>query len=1144
MEELLARIRQKDITLWLEGNNIKYKAAKGVMTKELLSEIAAHKQEIIDFLQHASYLKYAKDTMERVEDTSGYLPVSYSQQSLWFFDKMNKGNSFYNISVAFKMVGTFDRECFNQALNQVVARHESLRTVFADDEEGKPARKIKEHKNVTVDVVDLTKIAKELQDDKTKTVLDERAWEPFDLEHGPLWKITLIRLSEEEHVLLLTIHHIISDAWSNRIFLLEVIGLYCTMKDEGSEDLPVIKHSYSDYVQWQQKRCSNEKIMGPLLSYWKKKLAGYETLLLPTDKERPAVQSFSGKTVHHLIQLPQFENYQKICKQTDVTMFMYLLTGFDLLLSKYSGQTDIILGTVVANRAREELRQMIGFLMNTIVIRENLSETMSVRELLQRVKKTTLDAYTYQELPFDLLLEEIKPERSASFTPVFQVMYIHQSVDSKLPTTKRLQLEEQSIDSKIAPFDLRLSTRETNEGILCTMDYCDALFEATTIKTLLKHYEQVLNHMSEAMEQPIQAISMIGNEEKALVTKQFNRTKKEYAFDQTIHQLFEQRTMEESERVALQFEGNDMTYGQLNAKANQWARYLRNQGVSNNVPVGVCLERSFEMFISLLAVLKAGSAYIPIDPGYPKDRVTYMIQNAGASLFITDSFHRDMFEEEGVNIICLDEHESEWSELEENNLNIKVALEDLAYIIYTSGSTGQPKGAMNTQIGFLNHKLWMQDVFEVTKEDVFLQKTPFSFDVSVWEIFLPLITGAKVVIAKPQGHKDPTYLSDIIKQQKISIVHFVPSMLRAFLEEPEIEQLRSIRSLFVSGEALDYDLLKKTKEKFDIPMYNVYGPAECADVCTMWECETNDKNQMVPIGRPIFNVQVYILDSYKNPVPIGVTGEIYVGGIGVGRGYINNDELTKERYQKDPFVSEEAYMYKTGDLGKFLEDGMIAYVGRSDFQVKIRGIRIELGEIEKYVQNYPGIKNSTVIVWEKENHSKHLAVYYTQDKNNPVDPALLRKELTKHLPEYMVPHFYTMLEELPLNPSGKLDRKALPEPNSIGNVNKESFVAPENEVQMKLADIWKEFLEVDEVGIYDNFFEMGGHSLMLIQVHKKIKEVFQKDFSMIELFTYSTIQSMALFLTEENEKETIDVKRLEKQKEAKRRNKRLPRNHA
>lgn len=1140
MEELLARIRNKGISMWLEGDRIQYQAPKGVMTKELLNEIGQKKQAIIDFLKQAEYLKNADDEMEKLTEYPSHQPVSYTQQSLWFFDRMNKGNALYNISNAFLVRGKLDEGCFAKAINMVAKRQESLRTIFAE-EEGRPVRRILETSVFTMEIDDLSQMEESAQREHANKIINEKAWEPFDLETGPLWKVRLIRLGSEEQIIMLTIHHIIADAWSNRIFLLETIEAYGIISEARGTELPKLEFVYSDFVSWQRKRLTNNQLVKPLLSYWKTKLEGYETLMLPTDRERPLNQSFSGRAEIYRLPESLSEKIRECCLKKDVTMNMYLLAGFEILLSKYSGQTDIVIGSVVANRAREELRQMIGFIMNTIVIREDLSGSLSVDDLLEKVKKTTLDAYTYQELPFDLLLEEIRPERHASRTPVFQVMYIHQSVEGTLPMGSGLEFTDIQIASKIAPFDMRLSTSETPEGILCTLDYSDALYKASTIKKFLRHYGRILETMCSVGQGLIQEICMLSEAERNAVIEGLNQTDRAYSFDKTIHQLFEQIAAADGERIALQFEGREMTYRELNLRANQLARLLREKGVAKEIPVGVCLERSFELIIGLLAVLKAGGAYIPIDTGYPKDRVTYIINNAGANIFITDKSHKVMLGEEGKEIICIEDYGEALGQFDGSDLNIFVAMNDCAYIIYTSGSTGEPKGAINTQIGFLNHKLWMQDAFQVGKEEVYLQKTPISFDVSVWEIFLPLITGAKLVLAKPNGHKDPMYLVKLIEEQEVTIIHFVPSMLHAFLEEPDAEHLGSLKKLIVSGEALDYSLLVKAKEKLAIPVYNVYGPAECADVASMWECDLNYKDRIIPIGKPISNVRIYILDQNRNPVPKGISGEIYLGGIGIGRGYINNKTLTKECFHQDKFVPYDAYMYKTGDLGKFLEDGNIAYLGRSDFQIKIRGMRIELGEIEKNVQNYKGIKNSAVVVWEKENKSKHLAVYYTEYQENEVDKVSLRKELAKHLPEHMVPHYYKSLKELPLNTNGKLDRKALPEPENIGSSNKDTFTPPENEVQRKIAEIWKEVLEVEEVGIRDNFFEIGGHSLMLIQVYKKLKETFVKEFSLIELFTYSTIQAIAVFLTEDGDKDTLDVERLEKQKEAKRRQKRLPR---
>lgn len=1143
MEELFTKLREKGITLWLDGESLKYQAAKGVMTRELLNEIGENKQKIIIFLQQVQYLKNADDKMEKADRSLQYQPVSYPQQSMWFFDKMNPGNSIYNIVNAFQVKGKFNEDYFNKACNVTAGRHESLRTVFTE-ENGLPERKIIKDMEFSIDIADLSQYREADRLKTTWDVIEQKAWKPFELDRAPLWKICLMRLSEEERIILLTIHHIIADAWSNRVFLEETMAVYHSLCGERPYELPEVTLNYSDYVHWQRKRFANEAVKKPLLSYWKTRLNGYETLMLPADRPRPPLQSFSGKTEGSVLVPELSDRIRNICLKEDVSMYMFLLTGFEILLSRYSSQTDIVLGTVTANRAREEVRDMIGFLINTIVIRDDLSGNPSVSEMLKRVKKTTLDDSVYHELPFDLLMEEIKPERNASRTPVFQVMYIHQSVENTLPEADGLIFEEMRIPSKIAPFDLRLSTSDTENGIRCTMDYSDALYEPSTVQALLMHYNQILEGMCLNERTGIQELCMLTRDEIKQVTEGFNRTSRKYpdefSLEKPIHRLFEERVEEDGQRTALYFD-REMSYTELNKKANQLAWFLMEQGVAVNTPVGICMERSFDMVIGILGILKAGGAYIPIDIDYPKDRMLYMLRNAGAALVLTDEAQKDVLEAEGINSFCFSSIKEQLQEKADTNPEIGSSAEDLVYIIYTSGSTGKPKGAMNTHKSVLNHKLWMKDAFRITREDILIQKTSFSFDVSAWEFFLPLIIGARLVIAKPGGHKDPFYLSRLIQEQRVTVLHFVPSMLRAFLEESEAGNCRSLQKLIVSGEALDYGLLCKAKEKLGIPVYNAYGPAECADIATMWECDTHYENHLVPIGKPISNVRIYLLDSRLNPVPAGVTGEIYIGGISVGKGYINDPALTKERFLEDPFSKNGGRMYKTGDLGRFLKDGNIAYEGRCDFQVKIRGMRIELGEIEKHVQSYPGIQNCAVVVWEKGNKGSNLAVYYTEIPEHEADTAGLKRELEKHLPDYMVPRFYTRLSELPLNQSGKLDRKSLPEPETGVGVSQVSFVLPETDAQKKLAEIWKEVLEVDKVGIHDNFFEIGGHSLLLIQAYKKIREAFQKEFSLIELFTYSTIHSLSLFLTEEDKEVTLDLERLERQKEAKNRHKRLPR---
>lgn len=1151
--EFCSELRNRGIKLWLEGDSLKYQAPKGVMTQELLGEISQRKDAIRSFLKQVSDGHQSISEVILKAGRNGQdIPLSFSQQALWFFDQLTPGNPVYNIPNAVRIKGELDMKAMESALNVVIERHEILRTTFAG-KDGKPFQVIAPEFRVALKMKDFQGYQGLELEQKIREALEEEAWMPFNLKDGPLWRLNLFRMGEKDYVIAFTIHHIISDAWSNGIFINELFKGYEAFRASipGISgiplDLPPLPVQFADYAHWQRRRFANQEFVSPLVAYWMKQLSKHPPLELPTDHPRPLAQSFRGRTLTILLQPERVHKIKERCITEEVTLFVFFLASWVTLLYRYSGQEDILVGTVVANRNQIELTGLIGFIMNTLVLRNEVSAKLSFKELLQRVKNVTLDAFTHQELPFDLLLEELKPERDISRTPLFQVMYIHQNPAEVKLQIEGLDIEPLEVENKAAPFDLRLITQETREGIICRLDYCTALYEDATIARMLEHYQNIIQEAVGDISREIGKLSILSSKERRQILEDFNDTAVPYPTDCLIHRLFEKQVEKAPDTIAVIFEGASLTYSVLNQRANQLAHYLRSCGVGPDITVGVCLERSLEMVISLLGILKAGGAYVPFDPHYPRDRVNFMIENAKVKVLITMESLIPEISTGGAQLLCLDKNDEKIRQQCAVNLDSGVSKDNLAYIIYTSGSTGMPKGAINTHLGLCNHKLWMQDAYKLTPNDRVLQKTPFSFDVSVWEFFWPLITGARLVVAKPEGHKDPRYLIKTIMEQGITTIHFVPSMLYAFLEQPEARNCTGLKRVFCSGEALNIDLLNKFRGIFDIPIHNVYGPAECSDVSTAWTYEGQHEVAVVPIGRPISNVRVYILDKFLNPVPLGVTGELYVGGISVGKGYINNPTLTAERFMLDPFSSaKEAKMYKTGDLARFLSDGNIEYRGRIDFQVKIRGVRIELGEIEKSLAENPAVKGNAVIAWEKDNGNQYLVAYIVPQDGIAPDINEVRKSLRNKLPEYMVPSLYVFVERLPLNPNGKLDRKALPAPDIASASKNSNYVAPQNEIEKTLADIWKEVIGVDEIGVHDNFFEIGGHSLLLVQVHSRMKEVFKRDFPLLEMFTYPTISALAAFVTGEPDKPVMmqNEERLHKQKQAKLKRKELNRRGA
>ena len=1132
MIEFLSRLRNMDVKLWVEGDNLRYQAPKGKMDRELLQEISGRKSEIISFLKQAGF--EARDMQEPIpviRREGGELPVSFSQQSLWFYAQLVPDSPVYNIPNAVRITGALEEGILKEALSRISLRHESLRTIFKNAG-GKPTQEIIPSACVSLGFVDLIGISG-LGSGELQRLMEEEAWKPFDLEKCPLWRVVLYKLQAEEYVLLLTIHHIISDAWSNGIFVKEFFAIYEALASGKTDTLPPLSIQFADYAAWQRERFERQDILQNLLTYWKKQLDNPTVLELPTDYPRPAVQSFSGNA--RIISLPEelCKRIKAFCLREDVTFFMLLLAAFKTLLHRYSGQEDILAGTVVANRSRIETAGMLGFIMNTLVLRTDFSGNPTFKEVLQRVKKMTLDAYAYQEIPFDILLEKLKPERDLGRTPLFQVMYIHQNTGEVVLNLPGFDIKPVELQNKVAPFDLRLITEEKNGCILCRLDYCSDLFRDAAVERMLLQYERIIDGMISNPLQKIDEFSFLSQSELKKILVDFNNTSVSFPTDRLIHQMFEDQVQKTPHSTALVFEGSKMSYGELNCRANRLAHHLKKLGVGPDVAVGVCIERSFEMVISLMGILKAGGAYVPFDPNYPKDRVEYMIRDARVNVLITFESLIPLIPEFDGELICLDREDGRLDGEKDENPACEATDGNLAYIIYTSGSTGEPKGAMNTHLGMRNHKQWMQYNYKLTANDRVLQKTPFSFDVSVWEFFWPLITGACLVVAKPEGHKDPGYLVRTIVEENITVIHFVPPMLSVFLEHTDVRRCVSLRHVFCSGEALSIELQHRFFNYFDIPLHNVYGPAECADVSTAWTCRSDYSDRIVPIGRPISNVQTYILDKHMNPLPLGVAGELCVGGAGVGRGYINKPGLTEARFVSNPFSSEPgAVMYKTGDLARYLEDGVIEYMGRSDFQVKIRGMRIELTEIERVLAGHPAIKECTLNTWEKQPGSVHLVCYAVSSREAAVKPAELQAYLGKSLPDYMVPRIYVFLEKIPLLPNGKINRKELPAP--VFAVS-EGYAAPGNELENRIADIWKEELGLACVGTNDNFFEIGGHSLLLTKVHNRLNKEFGKEFSLIDLFTHSTISALAAFISREGNEtpQPKEQERIHKQREAK-----------
>nr|MDZ8284339.1 amino acid adenylation domain-containing protein [Nostoc sp. ChiSLP01] len=1043
--------------------------------------------------------------IERIAPDTEKIPLSFAQERLWFLNQLEGASATYNRPAALRLSGTLNLNALHQALAEIIRRHEALRTSFANIN-GTPMQVIQPEARMDMEVVNLQHLEQSERELVLEQQLQQAAIDPFDLESAPLIRCSLWQLSNSDYVFGINMHHIVSDGWSIGVLIQELSALYKAFCAGESSPLPNLEIQYADFALWQRQWLSGS-VLEEQMQYWVSQLQGVPELLqLPTDRPRPSVQSYRGAIACSSLSTELTEKLKSLSRRAGSTLFMTLLSAFATLLYRYSGQPDVIIGSPIANRHRSKIEPLIGFFVNTLVLRTRLEDNPSFEQLLAQVRETTLQAYEHQDVPFEQVVEALQPQRSMSHSPLFQVMFVLQNApmgDLELPGLSLSVLEQQGT---IAKFDLTLSMSETSAGLECEWEYNTDLFDPSTIERMTSHFENLLSAITSNPQQRVSELPLLSTAERQQLLFEWNDTQTEYSLDKCIHSLFEEQVDSTPDAVAVVFQ-EQLTYHQLNARANQLAHYLQTLGVGPEVLVGICVERSLEMVVGLLGILKAGGAYVPIDPTYPQERLSYMLHDAGVKVLLTQKNLLSSVPSHTAQMICLD---TDWEAIEQHsqeNLVSSVGADNLAYVIYTSGSTGQPKGVMNTHHGIRNRLLWMQEAYQLTSSDRVLQKTPFSFDVSVWEFFWPLLTGARIVVARPEGHKDSNYLINLIAQEQVTTIHFVPSMLQAFLQEDSLEDCSSLRRVFCSGEALSFELKERFFQYFECEFHNLYGPTEAAIDVTFWRCQPQLNYQLVPIGRPIANTQIYILDQQMQPVPIGVTGELYIGGDGLARGYLNRPELTQERFVLNPFSPDKsARLYKTGDLARYLCDGNIEYIGRIDHQVKIRGFRIELGEIEAVLNSHPQIQQAVVIATEDNSGNKRLIAYVVSEEET-LSNHQLREFLQQQLPAYMVPSAFVSLDTLPLSPNGKLDRLAFRAPD--GNIERErEYVAPRTPSEQIIADIFALVLGIETVGIHDNFFELGGHSLLATQLISRLRHSFEVEIPLQAVFGAPSIAQL------------------------------------
>ncbi|MCC5615049.1 amino acid adenylation domain-containing protein [Nostoc sp. CHAB 5836] len=1056
--------------------------------------------------------KFLADTIAKRQKLNN-IPLSFSQQRLWFIDQLYHGSSFYNIPIAFHIKGQLNITALQQSLNEILKRHEIWRTNFTLVN-GEPVQEISPNLTWDLPIINIEHLSGKNWEGEVQQLVAESATKPFNLAKGLLVRATLLRLSEEEHVLLVTMHHIITDGWSCSVFLRELSTLYAAFSTNQPSSLPELPIQYADFAIWQRDRIQGE-FLATKLNYWKQQLSGeLPVLQLPTDRPRPSVTTFAGAKQYFTFSKVLTDALKQFSQREDATLFMSLLAAFNILLYRYTNQEDIVIGSPIANRNRAELEGMLGLFVNTLVLRNNLSGNPNFRQLLHQVREMTLNAYAHQDLPFEMLVEELQPERNLSRNPLYEVMFVLQNTPTSVQEVSGLSLRALDFDSGTSQLDIFLSMFESQEGLTGCLEYNTDIFDSTTIIQFINNFQTLLENILTNPEQHICELSLLTASDQEQLLFKFNQTHADYQ-DAPLHQLFEQQVELTPDSLALISQTEKVSYRQLNYKVNQLAHYLQKQGVTKETLVALCLERSEDMVIGILAILKAGGVYIPLDPSYPVERLNFMLSDSQASVLISHQEISEKLSLSSAKTVCLDIYKDEIAqESPENLINISKA-DNLAYIIYTSGSTGTPKGVLGTHRGTVNGLHWLWKTYPFTPGEVCCQKTAISFVDSVWEIFAPLLKGIPTVIISNATVLDPQLFIEALAHYKVTRIILVPSLLRLLLDNYShlTKKLSPVKLWITSGEALSIKLAKNFQELMPFAkLINLYGSSEVSANATYYDTSLlSDQANSVPIGRPIDNSQVYVLNHDLQPTPIGVFGELYIGGDGLAKGYLHRLELTQERFIDNPFVYQTK-IYKTGDLGRYLNDGNIEYLGRYDEQVKIRGFRVELSEITTAITQHSDVQESVVIANNDTQENQSLIAYIVTDKHDIT--AQLWTYLQQKLPTYMLPSAFVVLNALPLTPNGKVDKRSLCTDEVIQTNTTKSLIAPRNFAELSLVKLWENLLKTNHIGVTENFFDLGGHSFLAVRLMAQIQDKFGHNLSLSTLFENPTIEKLAVIVSQ------------------------------
>ncbi|GLW34746.1 non-ribosomal peptide synthetase/MFS transporter [Actinoplanes regularis] len=1019
-------------------------------------------------------------------------PLSYAQERLWFMEQYAPGTRAYTIPVVRRIRGPLDPQAVRAALGHLVARHEALRTSFPATDDGRPRAALAAHAEPVLRVVSAA------DEQQAQALVDDELARPVDPAGAPMLRGLLIRVAPEQHILVLAIHHLACDGWSVELLLGELLAL---VGGQAPAAEPAVR--YGDFAAWQRAERTGESGRRDL-AYWLPRLAGVPALQLVTDHPRPAQQTFAGAQHHVGVDAAIMRRLAALAHDRAATPYMVLLAAFQVLLGRVSGQRDFAVGTPVAGRHRPELEDVVGVFVNTLAMRAELHGDPTFGQLLDRVRASTLDAFAHQELPFEQLVTALDPARDVSRPPVFQVLFALQNYGPAAPNPGALTVEGHPVGICATRFELELYVDEGTDGWHCQFIYNPDLFQPASIEALAANLQALLAAVSRDPDTPLSRLSWLDDSAQAAALAASRGPVVELPAQRTLHALVEAGLADAPDRTAVTAPEGSLTRGELAARANRIAHRLRQVGAGPGAIVAVHAERSLDLIAALVGVLKSGAAYLPLDPDYPPQRLQYMLADSGAAVLLTQRRLAPP-EPDGATVLHLDDADA-WAHRPATDPAPLAGPHDGAYAIYTSGSTGRPKGTLVSHQAICNRLHWMQQTYRIGEHDAVLQKTPASFDVSVWEFFWPLIAGARLVLARPGGHKDPGYLRDVIAAERITTAHFVPSMLGAFLTESDIERCTSLRRVICSGEELPPALAARLHERLGVEVHNLYGPTEATVDVSAWPCPPEECAGVarLPIGTPIQNISLYVLDEHQRMQPVDVPGQLFIAGVGLAHGYLGRPAATAGSFRPDPYGPPGSRMYATGDLARRRAGGALEFLGRIDRQIKLRGIRIEPGEIEAALTALPGVAEAAVVVREDRPGDQRLVGYLT---GAPQDSTALRAALKRSLPDHLVPSAFVHLDALPLGPSGKLDRAALPAPQrSVGAATE---AAPRTPTEVAMVQVWQEVLGLDRIGLDDDFFDLGGHSLLAIQVVARLRARVGAGISVMDLFQHPTVRGLA-----------------------------------